>query len=88
MGRDKQHIRLLSNNMIFINGGSAAGYVGVGAALNATAGVGHANYALGLAGHLLVTIVNIYWAIVGGKILVCGVREHTSKHRFGKPWKL
>lgn len=54
------------NNMIFINGGAAAGYVGVGGAINAS-NVGHALYVYGLAGSpALVYNCQLHWAIVGG----------------------
>lgn len=52
-------------NMIFINGGAAEGYVGVG---YANAGlVGYANFVGGLSGSpALVYNCQLYWAIVGG----------------------
>lgn len=57
-------------NMIFINSGPAAGYVGVGTAVYAT-GVGGANYVGGLAGSpALVYNCQLYWAIVGGNASV------------------
>lgn len=53
------------NNMIFINGGPSAGYVGVGNAN--TAYVGNASFVVGLAGSpALVYNCQLYWAIVGG----------------------
>ena len=54
------------SNMIFINGGSAAGYVGVGFA-NAAINVGAAFSVYGLAGSpALVYNCQLYWAVVGG----------------------
>lgn len=53
-------------NMIFINGGAAAGYVGVGGA----ATVGLAHYVVGLAGSpALVYNCQLYWAVVGGNAI-------------------
>lgn len=56
------------NNMIFLNSGSVAGYVGVGGASVGGAGMGLVGYVGGLAGSpAFVDNCVLYWGVVGGE---------------------